>query len=263
MIEFEIRTGLHPRAAADIAEDVAAALRPGAFGQVFTDHMVVAQWSADRGWHDGRLEPYGSLTLPPSAAVFHYGQAVFEGLKAYRQDSGAIALFRPFVNADRFAASATRLAMPSIPRDDFVAAVELLVSHDHEWVPRGDGISLYLRPFMIATEPGLGFTKPSSHYTFCVVASPAAPYFGPAGPAALTVWVSADYVRAAPGGTGAAKFAGNYGGAFAASAQATAQGCDQVVWLDAAERRWVEEMGGMNLFFVHARPTAAASSPPP
>jgi branched-chain amino acid aminotransferase len=204
-----------------------------------------------RGWHAGRLEPHGPFTLAPATSVFHYGQAIFEGMKAYRQDGGSVALFRPRANAERFNRSARRLAMPELPVDTFVHAIELLVAQDREWVPEGWGHSLYLRPFMIATQPGLGFTHPSSDYLFCVIASPVAPYFGVAGPRALTVWLCADYVRAAPGGTGAAKAAGNYAAAFVASRQAADEGCDQVVWLDAAEHAWVEEMGGMNLFFVY------------
>jgi branched-chain amino acid aminotransferase len=247
MVDFELF--LNDRCNSDI-ERATALAGPG-FGQIFTDHMVTLRWTRERGWHDGRLEPYGPLTLPPSTSVFHYGQAIFEGMKAYRLDGGSIALFRPRTNAERFNRSARRLAMPELPVDVFMQAVELLVTHDREWVPDRAGHSLYLRPFMIATQPGLGFTQPSSSYVFCVIASPAAPYFGPAGPTALTVWLSEDYVRAAPGGTGAAKAAGNYAAAFVASRQATEEGCDQVVWLDAAEHAWVEEMGGMNLFFVY------------
>jgi branched-chain amino acid aminotransferase len=235
--------------------------RPG-FGQVFTDHMVTLRWTERPGWHDGRVESFAPVTLEPSASVFHYGQAVFEGMKAYRQDGGSIALFRPMANAERFNRSAARLAMPELPVDSFIEAVEKLVMQDRDWVPPGEGMSLYLRPFMIATQAGLGFTSPSSSYLFCVIASPAAPYFGPAGPTALTVWLCEDYVRAAPGGTGAAKAAGNYAAAFVASRQATEQGCGQVVWLDAAEHAWVEEMGGMNLFFVYggARPRIVTPS---
>lgn len=225
---------------------------PG-FGVHFTDHMVTMRWTEGSGWHDARLEPYGSFTLDPATSVFHYGQELFEGMKAYRQDNGAIVLFRPEVNAARFNASARRMAMPEMPQEVFVRALELLVTQDRDWVPTTPGTSLYLRPFMIATQRSLGFSHPSTSYLFCVIASPAAAYFGGgATPRALTVWLSEDYSRAAPGGTGFAKVGGNYGGALAASRQATEQGCDQVVWLDSGERTWVEEMGGMNLFFVHA-----------
>ena len=214
--------------------------------------MVTLRWSAERGWHDGRLEPYGPVTLDPATAVFHYGQEIFEGMKAYRQAGGALTLFRPEANATRFNRSARRMAMPELPEETFIGALELLVSYDREWVPAGEGNSLYLRPFMIATRPALGFTYPSDSYLFCVIASPATAYFG-SRIRALSVWLSEDYARAVRGGTGFAKAGGNYGGAFAATAQAAAHDCDQVVWLDAAERFWVEEMGGMNLFFVYAR----------
>jgi branched-chain amino acid aminotransferase len=248
MIDFEIRPSDRCMPSARRAEVLAA---PG-FGQVFTDHMITLRWSSGRGWHDGRLEPYGPLTLEPATSAFHYGQAFFEGMKAYRQESGAIALFRPEANAARFNRSARRMAMPELPEETFVQALELLVTQDQQWVPAGVGNSLYLRPFMIATQCGLGFTHPSDSYLFCVIASPATAYFG-ARPQPLIVWLSEAYTRAAKGGTGFAKAAGNYGGAFAAGRQATARGCDQVVWLDAVEHRWVEEAGGMNLVFVYGR----------
>lgn len=247
MIDFELR----PTARLASDQDRAAALTRTGFGQVFSDHMVTARWTSDRGWHDGRLEPHGNFTLPAATSVFQYGQAVFEGLKAYRHADGSIALFRPSRNAERFGCSARRLAMPELPAPVFVRAAELLVSQDRAWVPEGESRSLYLRPFMIATQVGLGFTQPSDSYLFCVIACPAVPYFGPSGARPLTVWLSQEYVRAAPGGTGSAKAAGNYAGAFLASQQAAEHGCDQVVWLDATERCWVEEMGGMNLFFVY------------
>jgi len=258
--EFELRPTARPLAAAE-REAVLAA--PG-FGQRFTDHMVTLRWSAERGWHDGRLEPYGSFTLEPATSVFHYGQAMFEGMKAYRQPGGAIALFRPEANAARFNASARRMAMPELPPELFLAALELLVTQDRDWVPQGVGWSLYLRPFMIATDPSLGFTNPSRTFLFCVVASPATPYFGGGAPRPLSVWLSTRYTRAVLGGTGSAKTAGNYAGAFAAGVEASAHGCDQVVWLDAVEHRWVEEMGGMNLFVVHTSPHAPPrlSTPP-
>nr|WP_198041366.1 branched-chain amino acid aminotransferase [Micromonospora chokoriensis] len=247
MLEFEIRPSRHCLR----DEDRHSFLDAPVFGQVFTDHMVTLRWDSERGWHDGRLEEFHNLSLPPSASVFHYGQEVFEGMKAYRQPDGSIALFRPERNAARFNASARRLAMPELPVETFLRAVELLVRQDRQWVPDGAGTSLYLRPFMIATQPTLGFTLPSNSYLFCVVASPASPYFSVrTGPPALTVWISEEYARAAPGGTGAAKAGGNYAAAFLAQRHAVEQGCDQVVWLDAAEHTWVEEMGGMNLCFV-------------
>jgi branched-chain amino acid aminotransferase len=250
MIEFDIRPSAHPVPA---AEREAMLQAPG-FGQIFTDHMITLRWSAERGWHDGRLEPYGPFTLEPATAVFHYSQEFFEGLKAYRQDTGSIVLFRPDANAARFNRSARRMAMPELPEETFIRALELLVATDRDWVPAGEGNSLYLRPFMIATQRTLGVNRPSSEYLFCVIASPAASYFS-GGPKPVTVWLSEEYTRAAPGGTGAAKTGGNYAAAFVAQQQAVDQGCDQVVWLDAAEHRWVEEMGGMNLFFVFGNAT--------
>jgi branched-chain amino acid aminotransferase len=246
MIDFEIRPNPNPVADAEREE----ILRSPGFGQVFTDHMITVRWSADRGWHDARLEPYGPFVLDPATAVFHYAQEFFEGLKAYRQDNGSIVVFRPDANAARFNSSARRMAMPELPEETFVRALELLVGQDREWVPQGDGNSLYLRPFMIATQRGLGVNHPSSEYLFCVIASPAASYFA-SGVKPVTVWLSQEYTRAAPGGTGAVKCGGNYAAAFIAQQQAVDNGCDQVVWLDAAEHRWVEEMGGMNLFFVY------------
>jgi branched-chain amino acid aminotransferase len=248
VIEFEI----HPAPRPVPAGERAAILAEPGFGSYFTDHMVTLRWSAGSGWHDGRIESYGPFALDPATAVFHYGQELFEGMKAYRQEGGGIALFRPEANAARFNASARRMAMPEIPEETFIQVLELLVTQDRGWVPDEAGTSLYLRPFMIATAHGLGFTRPSDSYLFCAIASPAAPYFGGgAKPKALTVWLCEQYSRAAPGGTGSAKVGGNYGGAFAASRQATERGCDQVVWLDPAEHAWVEEMGGMNMFFVY------------
>src|SRR5580658_7347031 len=249
MIDFEVRPSSHPVPAAEREATLAA---PG-FGQVFTDHMITLRWSAERGWHDGRLEPYGPFTFDPATMVFHYAQEFFEGLKAYRQENGSITMFRPDANAARFNRSARRMAMPELPEETFVRALELLVGQDRDWVPGGEGNSLYLRPFLIATQRGLGVNHPSSEYLFCVIASPAASYFGGTGaPKPVTVWLSQEYTRAAPGGTGAVKCGGNYAASFVAQQQAVAEGCDQVVWLDAAEHRWVEEMGGMNLFFVRA-----------
>jgi branched-chain amino acid aminotransferase len=219
------------------------------FGRVFSEHMVTIRWSAGRGWHGGELRPRAPLELDPAAMVFHYGQAIFEGLKVYRQADGSTAAFRPRENAARFQRSARRLAMPELPVDTFVHAIEVLVRQDIAWVPAGAGESLYLRPLMIATEVGLG-VRPADEYLFLLLASPVGAYF-PQGVEPVSVWLSEEYTRAAPGGTGAAKFAGNYAATLVTQAEAAANGCDQVVWLDAVERRWVEEMGGMNICFVY------------
>ena len=257
-IGFETRLTAAPVPAAEREQMMAV---PG-FGAVFTDHMVTIAWSAERGWHDGRLEPYGPITLDPAATVFHYGQEIFEGLKAYRQPAGAIAAFRPDANAARFNRSADRMAMPSLPEQTFLEAIRRLVSQDRDWVPSAEGQSLYLRPFMIATERGLGINRPSSRYQFTVIASPVAGYFS-GGARPVSVWLCEDYSRAAPGGTGAAKCGGNYAAAFAGAQEAQRHGCDQVVWLDAVEHARVEEMGGMNLFFVcGSGPDARMITPP-
>src|SRR5829696_5173858 len=222
---------------------------PG-FGRFFTDHMVTIEWTEGRGWHDAELVPYGPVELDPATMSLHYGQEIFEGLKAYRRTDGSIATFRPEMNARRFQRSARRLAMPELPESLFLEAIEALVDQDQAWVPGHDEMSLYVRPFMFSTEVGLG-VKPASSYLFMLIASPAGAYFH-GGIKPVSVWLSTEYVRAAPGGTGEAKCAGNYAASLIAQAQAAAEGCDQVVWLDAIEHRFVEEMGGMNLYFVRA-----------
>jgi branched-chain amino acid aminotransferase len=234
----------HPATPERVAEVLA---KPG-FGQHFTDHMVTIRWNREKGWHDAEVGPYSTLALDPAAMVLHYGQAIFEGLKAYRQPDGSIASFRPEANAERFRASARRMAMPELPDELFLESVRQILAVDDRWVPSAEEESLYLRPFMISTEKGLG-VRPASEYLYVLIASPAGSYFA-GGVRPVSVWLSTEYVRAAPGGTGAAKFAGNYAASLVAQAQAAEKGCDQVVWLDAVERRWVEEMGGMNLFFV-------------
>lgn len=237
------------------AERAARMENPG-FGRVFTDHMVTVRWTAGRGWHDARLEPYGPLQLDPANMALHYGQSIFEGLKAYRQVGsrwkGGVAAFRPEANAARFRASARRMAMPELPDEIFLGAIEALVHQDEAWVPSEPEQSLYLRPYMFAMENGLGVNRPANEYLFLLIASPTGAYFS-SGVKPVSVWLSTEYVRAAPGGTGEAKCAGNYAASLVAQAQAVERGCDQVVWLDATERRWVEEMGGMNLFFVYGR----------
>ncbi|MFM9366586.1 branched-chain amino acid aminotransferase [Streptomyces sp. Da 82-17] len=239
------------------AERDAILANPG-FGRHFTDHMVTIKWTEGRGWHDGQLVPYGPLSLDPATNVLHYAQEIFEGLKAYRRPDGTVATFRPDANARRFQASARRLAMPELPVETFVEACDVLVQHDKAWVPaHGGEESLYLRPFMIATEVGLG-VKPASEYLFVVIASPAGAYF-PGGVKPVSIWASQDRVRAVPGGMGDAKTGGNYAASLLAQAEAAAHGCDQVCYLDAVEHKWVEELGGMNLYFVYG---AASDSKP-
>ncbi len=220
---------------------------PG-FGKAFSEHMAVARWQRGRGWHDAEVRQYGPIPMDPGTSVLHYAQAVFEGLKAYRQADGSAAVFRPEANAARFRRSARRLALPELPEAAFVEAIDLVVGLDAAWVPPAPEHSLYLRPFMYASEVNLS-VHPSDEVTFVLIASPSGSYF-PTGVRPVTVWLSEDFSRAAPGGTGEAKTGGNYAGSLLAQAQAADQGCDQVVWLDAIEHRWVEEMGGMNLCFV-------------
>jgi len=220
---------------------------PG-FGNVFTDHMVVIRYSEEKGWHGAKICAREPIMMDPASAVLHYAQEIFEGMKAYRLADGGVALFRPEENAKRFQASARRMAMPELPENLFLRSVEALVDMDRDWFPSVDGGSLYLRPFMFASEVFLG-VRPAREYLYMVIASPVGAYFK-SGVPAIKIWVSEDYSRAASGGTGAAKCGGNYAASLVAQAEAIEQNCDQVVFLDAAEHRWVEELGGMNLFFV-------------
>ncbi len=222
---------------------------PG-FGQHFSDHMVLVEWTPEAGWHAGRVQAYGPLSLDPATAVLHYAQEIFEGLKAYAHDDGSVWLFRPEANATRMQRSAVRLALPRLPADLFLEAVDTLVTVDRAWVPHGGETSLYLRPFMFASEAFLG-VRPARHVTFCVIASPAGAYF-PSGVKPVSIWLSETYARAGRGGTGAAKTGGNYASSLLPQQEATEHGCDQVAFLDPVEQRWVEELGGMNLYFVHA-----------
>lgn len=230
------------------ANERAARLVDPVFGRVHTDHMAILRWSQDKGWHDAKVTARVALTVDPATAVLHYAQEIFEGLKAYRTADGGTALFRPEANARRFMASARRLAMPELPEALFVESCRALVKSELDWIPSSDGGALYLRPFMIASETFLG-VKPSSDYIYMVLASSVGAYFK-GGPKAVTIWASENYTRAAPGGTGAAKCGGNYAASLAAQAEAITKGCDQVVFLDAVERRYIEELGGMNVFFV-------------
>lgn len=237
----------HPTNTPTSAADRQAILDQGGFGTAFTDHMVTIEWTEGKGWHNAQVRKREPFQLDPAAAVLHYAQEIFEGMKAYRGEGDTLTLFRPEQNARRFNASAARMAMPELPEEVFVQAVKELVRIDRDWVPGGSG-SLYLRPFMFADEAFLG-VRPSHHFTFCVIASPVGDYFK-SGPKPVKVWVTREYTRAAEGGTGAAKCGGNYAGSLVAQAQAYQNGCEQVIFLDAAEHRWIEELGGMNIFFV-------------
>ena len=241
---FALERNAQPVAVAERAKLLAD---PG-FGRVFTDHMAVVRYSDVKGWHDAKITARKPLSLDPASAVLHYAQEIFEGLKAYRLADGGMAMFRPDANARRFNASADRLAMPHLPQETFLESIRQLVQIDRDWFPTVEGGSLYIRPFMIASEVFLG-VKPSSEYLYLVIISPVGGYFKSGAPA-VSLWISQNYTRAAPGGTGAAKCGGNYASSLVAQAEASKHGCDQVVFLDAAEHRWVEELGGMNVFFV-------------
>jgi len=241
-LKFEIQPAANPTPE---KERTAKLADPG-FGRIFTDHMAIVRYNQAKGWHDARVEARANFALDPATAILHYAQEIFEGLKAYKRDNG-VNLFRPDANARRFRNSAERMAMAPVPESLFIEAVEQIVRIDSAWIPGGEG-SLYLRPFMIASEVFLG-VKPSAEYIFAIIASPVGSYFK-GGPAPVSIWVSENYTRAAIGGTGAVKCGGNYAASLRAQAEAIEHGCDQVVFLDAVERRYIEELGGMNVFFV-------------
>lgn len=220
---------------------------PG-FGRVFTDHMAVLHYSEGKGWHDGAIQARAPFQIDPASAVLHYAQEIFEGLKAYRAPDGGALLFRPEANAQRFNRSADRMSMPNLPEELFVESVKALTRTDRDWIPDDPGGSLYLRPFMIANEVFLG-VKPSAEYLYVVIASTVGNYFKSGAPT-VTLWVSQVDSRSGPGGTGAAKCGGNYASSLRAQAEAIRNGCDQTLFLDASERKYVEELGGMNVFFV-------------
>jgi branched-chain amino acid aminotransferase len=245
---MEIRTTPATSPVSD--ERLAEILTNPGFGQHFTDHMFTVEWTPDAGWHGARIESYAPLVLDPATAVLHYAQEIFEGMKAYRHDDGSIWSFRPEENAARMVRSSQRLALPVLDPDDFVEAVDALVRVDQRWVPDPEGEkSLYLRPFMFASEVFLG-VRPAQHVTFMVIASPAGAYFK-GGIKPVTLWLTEEYTRAGRGGMGAAKTGGNYASSLVAQQEAIAEGCDQVVFLDAQESKYVEELGGMNMYFVH------------
>jgi branched-chain amino acid aminotransferase len=243
---YEVRRST---AAATDAERAAAMAAP-AFGQVFTDHIARATWTRDSGWGNRRIEPLTDLALHPGATILHYGQQAFEGLKAYAHADGSVWLFRPEANAARLAASGARMALPAVSEDDFLAAIEALVSTDRAWVPTASESSLYLRPLLIGTEPTLS-VRGSNQVEFLVMACPVGAYF-PNGVKPVSIWVAQGYHSAGPGGTGTAKSAGNYAASLLPQQQAVDNGCDQVLFLDAREDTFVEELGGMNVFAVRA-----------
>jgi branched-chain amino acid aminotransferase len=218
------------------------------FGQIFTERMLTARWDARAGWHDARIEPYGPLALDPAAKVYHYAQEVFEGLKAYRWPDGRVVLFRPRMNAARLNRSAARLALPEVPEGLFLEGIDTLVRLECDWIPSAAGTSLYIRPTLIAVEPTLG-VRPSEECLFFVILSPVGAYYA-AGFHPVRILVEDHYVRAVPGGTGAAKTGGNYAASLIAGLKAKERGFEQVLWLDGARHRFVEEVGAMNIFFV-------------
>ena len=234
--------------AARVADEARAAMLidPG-FGRVFTDHMAIARYQAGKGWYDAKITARAPLTMEPGSSVLHYAQEIFEGLKAYRRPGGGFALFRAEANARRFNASARRMAMPDLPEAMFLDSVRALARADKAWIPDDEEGALYLRPFMFSSEVFLG-VKPASEYYYIVMASSVGAYFK--GATSISLWATREYTRAAPGGTGEAKCGGNYATGLIAQAEAIRNGCDQVVFLDAVERRWVEELGGMNIFFA-------------
>jgi len=223
---------------------------PGAlgFGKVFTDHMFLMNYDEGKGWHSARIVPYGPLSLDPATCCLHYGQLIFEGLKAYHSADGSAVMFRPEQNMKRLNISAKRMCIPQIDEDFALSAIAELVKLEQDWIPQTPGTSLYIRPFVIGTEDFLG-VHPSSSYLFCVILSPSGSYYKE-GMAPIRIHVEEDYVRAVRGGAGFAKNAGNYAASLASQVEAQAQGFAQVLWLDGVERKYIEEVGAMNIFFV-------------
>ena len=217
------------------------------FGHIFTDHMFVMNYTEGKGWHDARVVPYGPIPLDPSAMVFHYGQTMFEGMKAYKGDDGTVYLFRPDMNAKRANSTNDRLCIPQIPEDDFVQAVKAVVDIDRDWIPTDPGTSLYIRPFVIATDEFLG-VAPSKTYLFIVILSPSGAYYE-SGLEPVGIWIEDEYVRAVKGGMGFTKTGGNYAASLIAQVKAHDDGYAQVLWLDGVERKYIEEVGSMNIFF--------------
>ncbi|MFT4257037.1 MAG: branched-chain amino acid aminotransferase [Pseudoxanthomonas sp.] len=245
MLKYTTIRNPNPRSAEKRAEILA---NPG-FGKFFTDHMVAIDWTKDGGWHDARVIPYGPLPLDPAASVLHYAQEIFEGIKAYRHADGSIWTFRPQANGARLQRSAQRMALPELPVEDFVESLRQLIAVDADWVPGEVETSLYFRPFMIATEAFLG-VRAAEGAGYYVIASPVGAYFAK-GVAPVSIWVSDHYARAGQGGTGAAKCGGNYAASLLPQQEAYAQGCSQVLFTDAETNTYIDELGGMNVFFVY------------
>lgn len=245
---FPLHFDFTPSAAARADAEREAVLADPGFGRHFTDHMVSIEWTTEEGWHDAKVVPYGPLVLDPAASVFHYAQEIFEGIKAYRHADSSIWTFRPDANGRRLQRSAARLALPALSVDDFVESLKQLVSVDRDWVPGAPETSLYLRPFMIATESFLG-VRAAHRVGYYVIASPAGAYFA-GGVEPVSIWLSTDYSRAGRGGTGAAKTGGNYAASLLPQEEAYANGCSQVLFLDSVDTTYIEELGGMNVVFV-------------
>ncbi|WP_394924575.1 branched-chain amino acid aminotransferase [uncultured Robinsoniella sp.] len=240
MLDIKIEKTMNPK-------PIPGPENPLVFGTIFTDHMYVMEYSTEKGWHDPAIMPYQPITLDPSAMVFHYGQEMFEGLKAYKTEDGRILLFRPDKNAERAVNSNRRLMIPEIPVEDFINGVKALVELDQAWIPTKEGTSLYVRPFVIATDPFLG-VRPSNTYKFIIILSPVGAYY-PEGLNPVKIWIEDEYVRAVRGGIGEAKAGGNYVASMAAQVKAHEEGYSQVLWLDGVERKYIEEVGAMNIFF--------------
>lgn len=245
VLPFKIEKNSNPVSDAKREELLA---NPG-FGRIFTDHMAVVQWTEDKGWHDAVICPRKPFEIDPASAILHYGQEIFDGLKAYRARDGRVLLFRPEANAERFQKSAERLAMPQLPQDVFLSAINELVRIDQKWIPSNPDSSMYLRPFMFANEAFLG-VHPAKEYIFCVIASPVGSYFKGGAAKPVSVWLDTEFSRAGPGGTGEAKCGGNYASSLLAQLNAEKKGCDQVLFLDVVEHKWIEELGGMNVCFI-------------
>lgn len=220
---------------------------PLRFGTIFTDHMFIMNYETGKGWHDARIVPYQTINLDPSAMVFHYGQEMFEGLKAYKAEDGRTLLFRPDKNIERANRTNRRICIPEIPEDDFLQAIKAIVKMDEAWIPTKPGTSLYIRPFIIATDPFLG-VRPSDTYMFMIILSPVGAYY-PEGLNPVKIWIEDEYVRAVKGGIGEAKTGANYVASMKSQVKAHDEGYSQVLWLDGVERKYIEEVGAMNIFF--------------